>query len=112
MQVLDITDPSAIKLRCTITFKHYDGPQCSHRDILQVCWVWSVMLSTFAIRIHEDPFTEREKISHYMWFYFRISGVRGTPLTMCIENAGNSTAFFNQTCRQPAMAGSRLVLQL
>jgi murein tripeptide amidase MpaA len=56
IEVLDITDPSAIKLR-----------------------------------IHEDPFTEREKISHYMWFYFRISGVRDTQLTMSIENAGTAS---------------------
>lgn len=43
--------------------------------------------SNIKLRIHEDPYTEKEKLSHYMWFYFRVVGARGTPLSMRLENA-------------------------
>jgi len=39
------------------------------------------------LRIHEDPYTEKEKLSHYMWFHFRVTGAKGTPLTLRLENA-------------------------
>lgn len=90
-QVLDITDPSAIKLRwvhvcedgmCPVLQLHGVASE-RHNRLLQPRTAASCMC-----RIHEDPYTEKEKLSHYMWFYFRITGVRGTPLTMRLENAG------------------------
>ena len=44
--------------------------------------------SNIRLRIHEDTFTEREKQLHYQWFFYRVSGARGAPLAMHLDNAG------------------------
>lgn len=47
--------------------------------------------SDIQLKIHPEPFCEYDKKSHFQWFYFRVSGVRGQDLTVRITNAGKSS---------------------
>ncbi|KAK9802712.1 hypothetical protein WJX73_010124 [Symbiochloris irregularis] len=46
---------------------------------------------TFELRIVPDPYCESDKRAHFMWFYFRVSGVQGQQLRMRIVNAGEAS---------------------
>lgn len=43
--------------------------------------------SNIQLLIHADPFCETDGRAHFQWFYFRVTGAKGTPLAMNISNA-------------------------
>ncbi|CAL8472033.1 g11575 [Coccomyxa elongata] len=43
------------------------------------------------LRIHADPYCESDDVSHFMWFYFRVTGAKGEELHINITNAGEGS---------------------
>ncbi|CAK0783250.1 hypothetical protein CVIRNUC_006449 [Coccomyxa viridis] len=46
---------------------------------------------TLNLRIHADPYCESDKTAHFMWFFFRVTGVRDEQLHLNIVNAGEGS---------------------
>ncbi|MEW5306259.1 MAG: hypothetical protein WDW36_008735 [Sanguina aurantia] len=47
--------------------------------------------SNIQLAIHRDPFCETDQKAHFQWFHFRVTGVRSTPLTLHMVNAGEAS---------------------
>jgi murein tripeptide amidase MpaA len=44
-----------------------------------------------ALAIHPDPYCASDGRSHFQWFHFRVTGARGVPLRLRVENAGGAS---------------------
>lgn len=60
---------------------------CSHFDSGNVDIVDISNPQDLRLRIHSDPYTEKEDREHFQWFYFRVAGAKNQPLRIRLVNA-------------------------
>lgn len=64
---------------------------CSHFDSGNIDVVDISNPQNIRLRIHPDPYTEKEEREHFQWFYFRVAGAKNKALKMKMVNAGKSS---------------------
>lgn len=47
--------------------------------------------SNIQLEIRPDPYCDHDKVSHFQWFHFRITGARNVPLTINLVNAAKAS---------------------